>query len=228
VALPAGVTTANLTVGAPVSFSGFPIRSSVQIVPSAFLVHSATGIPLVNLIEETATLESVVGQFTLPHTDQAGFQDENGNAYTNWYYTATINYSTDRGPVGKPLTKVFQLPSGQTIVDLDLLPGGAPAMAYSAPVATVTSVAGLTGAITGSQIISAPEVQTELSATFVPAFADTGITYNGDGTVATVTESGITTSYTYNGDGTVATDTRLGVTRTYTYTDGNLTGIEAA
>jgi hypothetical protein len=130
-------------------------------------VHSATGIPLVNLIEETATLESVVGQFTLPHTDQAGFQDENGNAYTNWYYTATINYSTDRGPVGKPLNKVFQLPSGQTVVDLDLLPGGAPAMAYSAPVATVTSVAGLTGAITGSQIISAPEVQTELSATIV-------------------------------------------------------------
>ena len=165
-ALPAGVTTANLTVGAPVSFSGLPIRSSVQIVPSAFLVHSATGIPLVNLIEETATLESVVGQFTLPHTDQAGFQDENGNAYTNWYYTATINYSTDRGPVGKPLNKVFQLPSGQTVVDLDLLPGGAPAMAYSAPVATVTSVAGLTGAITGSQIISAPEVQTELSATY--------------------------------------------------------------
>ena len=171
-ALPAGVTTANLTVGAPVSFSGLPIRSSVQIVPSAFLVHSATGIPLVNLIEETATLESVVGQFTLPHTDQAGFQDENGNAYTNWYYTATINYSTDRGPVGKPLNKVFQLPSGQTVVDLDLLPGGAPAMAYSAPVATVTSVAGLTGAITGSQIISAPEVQTELSATILTATAD--------------------------------------------------------
>jgi YD repeat-containing protein len=68
----------------------------------------------------------------------------------------------------------------------------------------------------------------ELSATYASAFADTGITYNPDGTVATVTEGGITTSYTYNPDGTVATDTRLGITRTYTYTDGNLTGIEAA
>lgn len=52
------------------------------------------------------------------------------------------------------------------------------------------------------------------------------ITYNGDGTVATVTENGVTTSYTYNGDGTVATDVRDGVTRSYTYDgSGNLTGI---
>lgn len=52
------------------------------------------------------------------------------------------------------------------------------------------------------------------------------ITYNGDGTVATVTENGVTTTYTYNGNGTVATDVRAGVTRTYTYDgSGNLTGI---
>lgn len=52
------------------------------------------------------------------------------------------------------------------------------------------------------------------------------ITYNGDGTIATVTENGVTTTYTYNGDGTVATDVRAGKTRTYTYDgSGNLTGI---
>lgn len=52
------------------------------------------------------------------------------------------------------------------------------------------------------------------------------IAYNGDGTVASVTENGVTTSYTYNGDGTVATDVRDSVTRTYTYDgSGNLTGI---
>jgi hypothetical protein len=69
--------------------------------------------------------------------------------------------------------------------------------------------------------------KTALDATYAPAFADTGITYNPDDSVATVTENGVTTSYTYNPDGTVATDTRDGVTRQYTYTDGNLTGIEA-
>jgi hypothetical protein len=52
------------------------------------------------------------------------------------------------------------------------------------------------------------------------------ITYNGDGSVATVTENGVTTTYTYNGDGSVATDIRAGVTRAYTYDgSGNLTGI---
>ena len=54
------------------------------------------------------------------------------------------------------------------------------------------------------------------------------ITYNSNGTVASVTEFGVTTTYTYNGNGTVATDTRSGVTRTYTYDgSGNLTGISA-
>jgi YD repeat-containing protein len=56
-------------------------------------------------------------------------------------------------------------------------------------------------------------------------FATTAITYNGDGTVATVTENGILTTYTYNTDGTVATDHRGAVTRTYTYSGGNLVGI---
>jgi len=57
-------------------------------------------------------------------------------------------------------------------------------------------------------------------------FVDTVITYNVDGTVATVTEAGVVTTYTYNVDGTVNTDNRGGVTRTYTYDgSGNLTGI---
>lgn len=52
------------------------------------------------------------------------------------------------------------------------------------------------------------------------------ITYNPDGSVATVTENGVTTTYTYSPNGTVATDVRSGVTRAYTYDgSGNLTGI---
>ena len=58
--------------------------------------------------------------------------------------------------------------------------------------------------------------------------ASQAITYNTDGTVATVVENGVTTSYTYNTDGTVATDTRQGVTRNYGYTNGNLTSITKA
>ncbi|AZS11723.1 minor tail protein [Arthrobacter phage Maja] len=99
--------------------------------------------------------------------------------------------------------------------------------------ADAEAAAALVGAPAGAAIAAAingnPEVQGELSATYASAFPDSqAITYNADGSVATVTENGVTTTYTYNSDGTVATDTRAGVTRTYTYTNGNLTGIEAA
>jgi hypothetical protein len=99
------------------------------------------------MIEDATASEGVAVQFTLPHTNQVGFQDEAGNAYQNWYYTATIQYSTDKGTKA-PFTKVFQLTTGQTTVDLDLLPSGAPAMPYTAPIAGVTSVNGSTGAVT--------------------------------------------------------------------------------
>lgn len=146
-ALPAGISTATVTVGVPVTFSGLPVRTNVTITPSAFLVHTATGHPLVNMIETATASDGVAVQFTLPHTDQAGFQDEAGNAYQNWYYTATIQYQTDKATKA-PFTKVFQLATGQTTVDLDLLPGGNPAMPYSAPIAGVTSVNGQTGSVT--------------------------------------------------------------------------------
>lgn len=57
------------------------------------------------------------------------------------------------------------------------------------------------------------------------------ITYNADGTVATVTETdtGAVTTYTYNADLSPATESRLlsGVTtlRTFTYVSGNLTAV---
>ncbi len=64
----------------------------------------------------------------------------------------------------------------------------------------------------------------ELSALAHPL--STTITYNVDGSVATVTASGVLTEYSYNADGSVAEDSRLGVIRTYTYdVSGNLTGI---
>ena len=54
------------------------------------------------------------------------------------------------------------------------------------------------------------------------------ITYNGNGSVNTVTEDGVTKTFTYNGDGTintvswpVGTKTR---TETFSYSSGSLTG----
>ncbi len=58
------------------------------------------------------------------------------------------------------------------------------------------------------------------------------ITYNGDGTVATVTEDGVTKALAYNSDGTINTiswPVAGGKTRTetYSYTGGVLTGMTA-
>jgi hypothetical protein len=57
------------------------------------------------------------------------------------------------------------------------------------------------------------------------------VTYNSDGTVATVTETdtGAVITYTYNSDLTPATESRLlagtTTTRTFTYSAGNLVGV---
>lgn len=184
-ALPAGISTATVTVGVPVTFSGGAVRSIVTITPSAFLVHTATGHPLVNMIEEVSTTDGVAAQFTLPVTDQDGFQDENGNAYKNWYYTASIQYVTDKAT--KPaFTKVFQLVTGQSVVDLDLLPSGNPAIPYTAPIATVTSVNGQTGAIVvegatdeavAEQVTSGTQTVAALSATYAKPLANSVILF---------------------------------------------------
>lgn len=70
------------------------------------------------------------------------------------------------------------------------------------------------------------------SGTYQPrSSAPQTVTYNADGTVATVTENdtGAVITYTYNTDLTPATESRVlsGVTttRTFTYTSGNLTAV---
>jgi hypothetical protein len=168
-ALPEGITTAVVTAGVPVTHTGAPVKAFVSIEPSVFLVHTATGTPLVDFLEELSINEGVAGSFTLPHTDQAGFQDENGNAYTNWYYTARVTYSTpSKAKTKPPKIKVFQLVTGQTIVDLDALPSGAPALPYIAPTAGVTSFHGRIGAITiGEDDLPERLSEEELSATIL-------------------------------------------------------------
>ena len=57
------------------------------------------------------------------------------------------------------------------------------------------------------------------------------ITYNGDGSIATLTEDGVVKTFAYNGDGTINTVSwpvgALTRTETYSYTDGVLTGMTA-
>ena len=146
-ALPAGVTTCLVTKKAPVSFGGGQAKVYLEITPSVRLVHTATGTPLADFIETVAPLEGGVAQIILPHTDQPGFQDEAGNAFTNWHYTARARYEKGNDKKHLPLT-TFQIQTGQTEVDLSTIPSGAPSLPSLAPIATVTSINGETGAVT--------------------------------------------------------------------------------
>ena len=151
-ALPAGVTTALVYKKAPVSFGGSQAKVLLEITPSVRLIHTATGTPLADYVESVNPEEGGVAQVLLPHTDQAGFQDEAGNAFINWHYTARIRYEkAGHQPKTLPLQS-FQVPSGQAEADLSLIPHGAPAIATSTPAATVTSLGGLTGAVTLEQL----------------------------------------------------------------------------
>lgn len=145
-ALPAGVVTATVTIGVPVTFTGTNLSTTVTVTPSADLIHTATGTPLVAMLEDLSVAEGVMGQLTLPVTDQDGFQDLAGNAYKNWYYTVTLQYSK-QGKTLPAKTKVFQVPTGQSLIDLDLIPSGNAAIPMVAPTLTVTSVDGKTGAV---------------------------------------------------------------------------------
>lgn len=149
--LPAGVSTCLVFKKAPVSFGGGQAKVYLEVTPSVRLVHTATGTPLADFLESVQPAEGGVAQMQLPHTDQPGFQDEAGNAFTNWHYTARVRYEKGNDKKHLPLT-TFQIPSGQTEVDLSLIPSGAAALPTLAPMQTVTSVGGLTGAVTAEQL----------------------------------------------------------------------------
>jgi len=150
--LPVGVTTCLVFKNAPVSFGGGSGSVEIEITPSVRLIHTATGTPLVDFIEAVAPADGSVAQTMLPHTDQPGFQDEAGNAFTGWHYTARVRLKkTGHQPKHQPLFD-FQILSGQTQIDLSTIPHGVAALPTSAPVATVTSIDGLTGAVTAAQL----------------------------------------------------------------------------
>lgn len=146
-ALPVGVTSALAHIDAPVSFSGTPAKVYLEVVPNVRLNHIATGTPLADFIDVRTPGIGDPATVTLPHTDQAGFQDESGLPVTNWSYAATIRYELDGQRIHVPV-KHFQILTGQTDVDLALIPVGEPAEIILGNVAFVSSVNGRSGAVT--------------------------------------------------------------------------------
>jgi len=189
--LPAGVTTCLVFKKAPVSFGGETGKVFLEVTPSVRLVHTETGTSFADFVESVVPAEGGVAQIMLPHTDQSGFTDEAGNAFINWHYTARVRFEKGNDKKHLPLT-TFQIPSGQTSIDLSFIPSGAPAMPTAAPVATVTSINGLVGAV------SVEGVDYRLLARDPWALITGAVTYtNGAPTSAAVVwPDGVTGTYT--------------------------------
>jgi hypothetical protein len=144
--IPAGVTTATVHHDAPVSFGGDPGRVMARFKPSVNLIWEATGTPLARFFDAVSPANGEPLEVELPHTDQPGFVDGSGNTVNNWHYSVKVVFFKDGQRIGLP-ARDFQLSSGQSNVDLALIPYGVAVNPTVAPLAYVTSVNGQTGDI---------------------------------------------------------------------------------
>jgi len=148
---PTGVQTVTVAFGKGITIGGHQTSSSLTIEPiflgTNSIVWAATGTPLLPFQEDATAAEGSMGSVQIPVVDQAGWVDDGGNAFSMWGYrlTETPRYN---GRVGKVRVKNAQFVSGQTTVDFDLIPDGSIGMPVSAPTPAVTSVNGMTGAVT--------------------------------------------------------------------------------
>lgn len=147
--LPVGIEVGMVTFGSAVSYTGRTTSARLSVEPSARLVYN--GIPLLNFVEEEVAANGQPGQMYLPVCDQAGFKaTQNGVVvdFTNWSYTGTLTWTDPITKTSKSVTKVFQILSGQTVIDFDELPDSVNALPVTAPTVGVSSFLGKTGAVT--------------------------------------------------------------------------------
>jgi hypothetical protein len=122
-------------------------RLFATIKPSASLVWAATGTPLGNFLDKVHMDPGQPLEVWMPHTDQDGFLNAQGDSYKNWFYTIKVTYERDgqRIPFAE---RQFQIPSALDSVDLALIPSGdiTPPEVQGPPPAVI-SVNGMSGTV---------------------------------------------------------------------------------
>lgn len=144
--LPAGITTATVTYGKRMGVLGTEATFEATVQADRPLVWAATGDTIDEFPDPTVSTAGGFLSFQFPHTDQPGFVDEAGNEVVGWAGIVKVRVRYG-GMLAETITKPFQVPVGQTVVDLDLVPSGSIRPAVTAPVQVVTSVNGQTGAV---------------------------------------------------------------------------------
>lgn len=152
--LPAGITVATATFGKRYGALGTQAVIKAKVSFDRTLVWAATGDILDDFPDP---IESGVGgflSFPFPHTDQEGFEDGSGNTITDFagVIEAQVFYNTKLYATVK---KPFQIATGVTSFDIDLVPNGSITLPVEAPSPKVTSVIGETGEVTAEQLVAA-------------------------------------------------------------------------
>ena len=156
---PPGVTTALVTAGTAIDFAGSPARTiTVKVTPilggtAKSITHEATGGDMGISVLSYSSDDTGVVSFDLPHTDQPGWVDGMQRPVPGWAYKADITINLPGGTLNK--TKNFTIPTGQEHVDLDRVADGQVILGVTAPAEIVSSVAGLTGAISRDALAEA-------------------------------------------------------------------------
>lgn len=152
--LPDGITKCTVTFGKRYAVLGTEATINATVQLDRPLVWAATGDMLDEWPEPVASGAGGFLTFSFPHTDQAGFLDVSGNAITDFagVLRAVVSYA---GKDHVVVTKPFQIPTGVDNLDLDLVPGGSITLPVVAPQPKVTSVAGLTNAVTSEDLAGA-------------------------------------------------------------------------
>lgn len=149
-ALPAGITTCQVTAGTVFDFGGGDQYSTMIVAtPLVNLTWAATGAHILGpKAPLVATSEpGMQAVLDLPHVDQPGFL-QNGVPYTLWAYRIDIVWRRDGSAVDTKTINALQPVVGQTSIDLDMLTSEAPALPVQGVVPYVTSVNGETGEVT--------------------------------------------------------------------------------
>ena len=143
--LPSDIVTVPVTWSDGQNHAGDQLITSISFTPSQTVIHAASGIPLINVTWGDLSR----GRIDLPAVDQEGFIDDQGDQVSGWHYLAAITYRS--GGQVRVVEKRFQPLTGQTGIDIDLLPAQNPVDPPVIVVRGVSSVGnGRTGDVTSA------------------------------------------------------------------------------
>lgn len=159
--LPNSISQVQVTWGGFLTHGGANVPVRVTVAPSQTVTHVDTGTVLTRL-----SFSGMDGGTHLPATDQPGFVDSAGDGITGWHYVVTLRIGEGRDAyeVAKTVQPTVDVP----VIDLDLVPDQNPIDPPTVIVSGVTSINGLTGAVT----LTAGDVGADIAGSASLALAD--------------------------------------------------------